>query len=647
MLRIRSLTICNFGPYLGEQRIDFYDKDGVFIVFGDNMRGKTTLLNAVRFALFGKILGRGEREIQTEKLLNYRARQNGTKQFSVTISLEKSGDYYEVERTCTAADTPEVEPKIATLLCKNTEPQNQTIAENILAKLLPEKISRFFLFDGELLQQYEELLIDESAVAGGIRDAIESILGVPVLIKAREDLTYLLSEARKAEARAAKQNRATEALAVQFDLINTKLTEAVRERTTLEVEITRLTQQIEEAEDALKKNARAEQVMNQRDSLQKELADLEMQRQTISNEIGVLLARSWHWPLVKGFDNKKHELTERLVELTRSRRENEKRQYLHEISRSFKESGVCPVCGATDRQAVLENELGQELTTVDSDEEDNVRAQLLSLNRVVLDDQGPAAIEKLRQLHRIEMDIQMKRSTVNDLNLQLLNSPEDVIKGDRNRLASLFQSKIAQSENLKKIRKGITDIEDQFNAVQRKIKETGGNNLTDESRRRELIEELKDVFAEAVGRFREDLRMKVERSASELFKRLTTEPEYDHLVINDNYGLQIRHKDGHLIELRSSGAEHIVALSLVGALQANSPLSGPLFIDSPFGRLDEGHVERVLTALPEMAKQVVLFVYRKEMSETLARRVLGNKLVSEFELYRISGIETEIRPVEV
>ena len=53
---------------------------------------------------------------------------------------------------------------------------------------MPEQISRFFLFDGELLQEYEDLLRDESAMGRQISDAIERILGLPVLTDSRATL---------------------------------------------------------------------------------------------------------------------------------------------------------------------------------------------------------------------------------------------------------------------------------------------------------------------------------------------------------------------------------------------------------------------------------------------------------------------------
>ena len=55
MLHFTKMTLVNFGPYKGEQTIDFTDQSGVTIFWGNNGRGKTTLLNAFRFGLFGTI----------------------------------------------------------------------------------------------------------------------------------------------------------------------------------------------------------------------------------------------------------------------------------------------------------------------------------------------------------------------------------------------------------------------------------------------------------------------------------------------------------------------------------------------------------------------------------------------------------------
>ena len=65
MLKFTSMTINNFGPYEGEQTIDFGDGDGVTLIWGDNGHGKTTLLNLFRYALFGRFQYRHEDYNQT------------------------------------------------------------------------------------------------------------------------------------------------------------------------------------------------------------------------------------------------------------------------------------------------------------------------------------------------------------------------------------------------------------------------------------------------------------------------------------------------------------------------------------------------------------------------------------------------------
>ena len=68
-------------------------------------------------------------------------------------------------------------------------------------------------------------------------------------------------------------------------------------------------------------------------------------------------------------------------------------------------------------------------------------------------------------------------------------------------------------------------------------------------------------------------------------------------------------------EWRSSGEEQLVALSLIGALNQCAQVEAPIFMDTPFGRLDVSHGERILKYLPNMSEQVVLLVTDREFRE--------------------------------
>ncbi|MGH3621280.1 MAG: AAA family ATPase, partial [Sciscionella sp.] len=62
-MRLHRLEVSAFGPYPGRESVDFdaLGADGLFLLYGDTGAGKTTVLDAVAFALFGSVPGaRGE-----------------------------------------------------------------------------------------------------------------------------------------------------------------------------------------------------------------------------------------------------------------------------------------------------------------------------------------------------------------------------------------------------------------------------------------------------------------------------------------------------------------------------------------------------------------------------------------------------------
>ena len=209
-----------------------------------------------------------------------------------------------------------------------------------------------------------------------------------------------------------------------------------------------------------------------------------------------------------------------------------------------------------------------------------------------------------------------------------------------------FENAIRQIDALEKgianTRRAIDTNKTDAENIQNRLEKLSGHDLAIERRRRALFNDLHRLFDEAVGEYREQLRKRVEADATSLFKALTTEPDYKGLRINDNYGLTIVHADGDDIPVRSAGAEHVVALSLVGALQNNAPLRGPIVIDSPFGRLDREHTQNIVRALPSMAKQVILLVYEEELPPELARDELKSKLRGEWRLERRTARHTDL-----
>lgn len=53
------LTICGWGPYKGKEEIDFtgLEKRGLFLITGPTGAGKTTIFDAITYALYGSMSG--------------------------------------------------------------------------------------------------------------------------------------------------------------------------------------------------------------------------------------------------------------------------------------------------------------------------------------------------------------------------------------------------------------------------------------------------------------------------------------------------------------------------------------------------------------------------------------------------------------
>lgn len=92
--RIRKISIDNFLSYGGKQIIDFENMVGVVGIFGDNAAGKSTIIDAILYALFNKIT----RKVKNEDLVNKRTTSDVC---SVVLELEINGVDYYIERSTT------------------------------------------------------------------------------------------------------------------------------------------------------------------------------------------------------------------------------------------------------------------------------------------------------------------------------------------------------------------------------------------------------------------------------------------------------------------------------------------------------------------------------------------------------------------
>jgi DNA sulfur modification protein DndD len=657
MLRIRSMRVSDFGPFKGEQRLDLPKEDGVVIVYGENMRGKTTLLNAIRYALFGRVLTRGSVEIQLHQLGNWESAADGKYGFHVVLAFEQNGDVYELTRECRvrpgvtkpASNSDYIEESFLTKNSSTMGPQEAVLE---LSRIMPETVSRFFLFDGELLQQYEELLRSESEMGRQIKEAIERILGVPVLTNARADLGQIHKQAQHQEAKAAQRNQKTQQLGnLHADLLARR--EAMQQESSrLRQDLDRLKATKTAKEEQAKKQEMLRGLLGQRERLQEEIESLAGKILEKEERRKTLLTTAWRSVLAPRIKNLREDFEGKL----RLLREQTMQRLVHAGTiaalRKALSTRTCTLCDQpinSETQLHLQDRLteleGAQQQTDSSQEIRQLERRVSELQEHPTD----SSIAVLQEISGAINDFRVTKATNEDRLRELKEQTAGLDESEVRRTYAEYEKAVQEIvivENGLKTHDGVlAEIDGNISRIESELGKKGGSDLQKERKRREISEALRSLFEEGVRVYRDRLREKVEKDATSLFLDLTSEPDYAGLSINSSYGLTIVHKDGNSIPVRSAGAEHVVALSLMGSLQKNAPLRGPIIMDSPFGRLDTVHTRKVIHTLPNMAGQVLLFVYESELEPKLARAELKGALRGEYRIERHTARYSKVEKV--
>lgn len=645
MLHLRRLEITGFGPYAEPTVVTFPDDAGVTVVYGDNMRGKTSLLNAMFYAFFGDVRGRNLRRRTIAKVTNRDLAKDGQWGFRVTLAFWYDGEEYELVRAAVkkaAVEKPVTDEDFTSevYLRRGGEPLGPAERTHVLATLLPREVARFFLFDGELLSEYEELLEDESEAGRQISVAIEQILGVPVLKAGRAHLTGLADAASKDVAREAQRQQDTAAMGTALAQANERKDAHQLERDRLVDLLADLLDQRKGVEEYLRSREKYAAALHSLDEARDDLKRAVDDEASKSAELRTVMVDAWRTVLGE------------TVRAARVEAEGEVQDAFASLRTMLRLSAIetchCGIC----EQDLPPEAAARLAATIPAEAPErapgyitggNAMGRVSSLGRFRDTDVRPAVAILVAAIDAARMDQVTLRDRIADLETDLAESDPDTLRVKNATLSDLSEKIVSATQGIENETIEIAALEGNIANWTERIKAAGTPALAGIQRREALLRAAAEVFGAAVDRYKVNLRTRVETTASNLFLSMTTEKDdYVGLSINENYGLSILHRDGGIEEGASAAAQQVVALALMGALQANAPLRGPIVMDTPFSRLDRGHKENVVSTLPSMAEQVILFVQEGEITREKVRDYLGARLLREYEIHKDTSRRSRI-----
>jgi len=656
-MKLLSLKIKNFMPYKGEQEIVFPSDSSrnVLLVFGDNMRGKTSFLNAIRWCFFDEALGRNLKVISPLDIINTDAASDGNWSASVHLSFIHEGHEYELKRDLERkklVHTPRRSSDLESIsmLRKDGRVIRSDQIPHELNQVIPKDIARFFLFDGELLQEYETLLNDQSDQGRLIKEAIEKVLGVPAFRNARDHFDDLLRDARKLQSRESKHIDSVKQYSEQIDQLvcdseslRSQLKELIESKERTEEQKGLIDSEIENAQSTLSAKDRRDNSMNTRAQSLASVKDLEQRRKD-------LLQGAWRdlvYPLVH-VHNKS--LEERLGRLrTEQKEQNSIDQKISNVLEIIK-SSVCPTCEqeiAPQRKDSLNRQLksleGQASAfQLQADEQMEVIAAISSLSRIQRTPASLSIADTEKEMRKLTLVITKLDNEIDELDEELKS--HDTAELTRKRtLRDRYIGELTNLErDIREVRSEIEIKERQQALLTKRLEANPTARAQRSSRLASVYEGLRDIFSKSIDALRDDLREQVEEMATLAFSKLTTESSYQGLKINNSYGLTIVDREGRDVPQRSAGAEQIVALALIDGLNRTARKTGPIIMDTPLGRLDLKHRSRVLNYLPEMAEQVILLVHEGEIRKEDVVELLEGRIGGVYNIERVTSSESKL-----
>jgi DNA sulfur modification protein DndD len=650
-MKIDFIKLENYRQYKDE-KIEFplLENQNLMVIQGVNGAGKTNLLNAITWCLYGKekhLEGKYEgfplvnkitlNELEPGKKCNVgvliQMKDEEGKKIIIGRSLKfqklKDGEMITVRDPLSSSSDGATFMMIQQIKKDMVDVKDP---EYVLNRLIPESIEEYFFFDGEKLNDYFRATSGEK-----IHEAVFKISQLGLLENAIE---HLENKKKDFVGRAGK-------LGSKAEEIREALNESEKLQKEYKKELNSLKERKGEAqkkEDEYSEKLRTSSILNVRE-LEKERIEIEEELGKLEERIEELEKEKFDYlikiaPSIFAYDP----ITKTKEMIGRGKEAGDippdyKKNFLEKLIRE----GEC-ICG-TDISKENECRKNIEKLLRECDDISNISGELTegyANLRFIIDDlkdfrkkqisygkkikeleedrkrkseRLKKISEKIRgidfeQIKRWEYKLTEYKEIKNNLVEQIAERKYYIAQEEKkiDKLNRLFDEELRKEERHKKLRKVLAFCDKSLYAL-KKIK-----NEIMEDVRKEIEEKTKSQFLDLIWK-------------KETYKDVRIDEKY-HISVLDQYGMEG-------IGTLSAGERQALALSFIAALNSVSGFNVPIIIDTPLGRMSKEPKKNIASNLPNYfkGKQLTLLVteeeYTPEVRDKLSKRV-GKEYVINF-----------------
>ena len=646
---LESIKLVNFRQFYGETRIEFSRDIGrnITLVHGENGVGKTTILNALLWCLFGKLTADFERP---EDLISKQALSENIESCRVEVEFEYENDAYVAQRTL------EKRRKEAIFKIHKIENENNYVevpnSWGFINSVLPSNMAEYFFFHGEGISN-----ISYKQSGAKFRRSIRDILGFTYAETAIEDLKHI-------------RTKWTKLLAELLD-DNKDLAKAANRRADLEEELIgfeELLKEHKEKSDNYKDHY--ERVINtlveskhvDASKLQTGITKLTKEKEGYEGDLKLALIEKKRFVHHYGYAVFGNQLASQRISLVDELDSKGKvpSPYDAALVNELIEEKKC-ICGrellvGTDPYSTVLSMLTNANTSNIKDRVRKARSisdKMKSLSREFVSE-AERIEEKISNLHRLigaaEGELKLKNDELNNIpteEIKKLNKQKEELLSKIEKAAAATGSIKITIFNTKEEIDGIKRLlEQKGGADQRIVRLTNSQNLV-----QIMIDRLEEILQEYENNARQDIKRRVNAILDRFSRK-----EYQ-VQLSENFEFNLIRKSGEIVA-KSKGENLLLNLAFVSSLIniANERISdknellvsgstAPFVIDAPFGELDDTYKAATAEFLPSNVNQLILLLSSSHWKGTVDEAI-KNRVGREYVLLSHKKTERGQKPLD-
>lgn len=627
-MKFTRLRLTNIGVFYGNYDFDLNTRinhQNVVLFGGKNGSGKTTILEAIRLALFGCFSYGYRTETpsyfeKVEPMLNSRAKKRGEKLFQIFLDIESVENLERREYTLKRSwilNKNNIKEKLS--VTRNGEPLSEKEIDIFQTKLrqeTPPQLLEFCLFDGERLSQVLSndtfsLYLKETAKVMFNLDLFEGLdSDLTTMIKQDSIYGSLTDEQRKLlelEETYSKFKKQHDEIIRQEEAIITAIEE---KKATLDD----LNRQFE-LHGGLAKDLRNELVSQMNQIEQKRRVMMEKNKEIISSLFPFVLIKDLVLEVTEQMEKESiYDLREKV-----SKRVSPNK--IEHILESFVASEVLKT--EADLSRISKNLFNELIKLLPGDSSKKIHAasnqqfaEVEFLYKQICEIQPEKIVKTFKDNALMIKQVQEIRRQIDENdNTSDLRELLDNIYGIKNELSSLELRKEQIDVNRGQLEEHVSALKQQIDVLKQKvIKARKAENVFEITKR--VLEVSRAFQVMQMKKKLQQVEIQTARMLQKLFRkelfvvRVSIDPETFQLKLFDSSNDEINKN------ILSAGEKQILLLSTIWAIASCSKRRLPFVFDTLFGRLDQTHKRGIIKHLiPRCGDQVIILSTDSEIDE--------------------------------